>query len=375
MERKQAAVRDVARAMAEIAPAHLAESWDNVGLQVGDGRWIVRRVRVALDPLPEVVEQACDDGVDMLVTHHPLIFRPLKSLDFSTPAGRIVRMALEHRLAVFSAHTNLDSARGGINDYLCGVLGLKNTRPLAPAQEQARCKVVVFVPTKHQARVLDTLCSSGAGRIGAYDCCSFRCEGRGAFRPGPDADPYLGERGEATEMDEVRIEAVVAQRDVERILKALNSVHPYETPACDVYRLEPAGSDVGLGRVGELETPEPLESFASRAKSALGLSSVAIVGEASMAVETAAVCSGSGSGLMKEFFASGADVYISGDLHYHDARDAETRKKGLMDIGHFGSERVVADFLVDSLGAAMEKMGLDVVVDACRMERDPFRIV
>ncbi len=298
MQKTGATVNDIIEIMNEIAPPKLAESWDNPGLQVGDRGWAAKKVRIALDPLLEVVERACRDKVDMLVTHHPLLFRPLKQLDFSTPAGKIVRMALESKLAVFSAHTNLDSAQGGLNDYLSELMGLRDLKPLQVSQGPEMCKLVVFVPSEIQ--------------------------------------------GEAI--------------------------------ACDVYRLSSTESS-GLGRVGELHSPVSLREFAFQVKEKLGLSYVRVAGDPELAVARVAVCSGSGSGLLKSFFSSNAQVYVSGDLHYHDARDVEASGRGLVDIGHFGSERIVGDLLVDRLQRAFDRKGMDAVAEACELETDPFILV
>ncbi len=278
MKKTRATVDDVIGIMNEIAPPGLAESWDNAGLQVGDRGWSAKRVRVALDPLFEVVELACREKVNMLIAHHPLIFHPLKQLDLSTPSGKIIRMALESKLAVFSAHTNLDSVHGGLNDYLSELIGLKNVKPLQVSEN-------------------------------------------------PEA-----------------------------------------------YRLSSAENS-GLGRIGELDSPVSLRKFAFHLKEKLGLSYVRVAGDPELEVEKVAVCSGSGSGLMKSFFASSGQVYVSGDLHYHDARDVEASGRGLVDIGHFGSERIVRELLVDRLQGEFDRKGLDVVAEACELETEPFILV
>ncbi len=367
-------VNDIIAIMENIAPSSLAESWDSVGLQVGDGCWNVDRIRIALDPLPEVMEQACHDNINLLVTHHPLLFRPLKSLNVSTPVGKIIQMALENKTAVFSAHTNLDSAKGGINDFLSEKLGLQNTRVLQESKKDDTCKLVIFVPKQHQREVLTSLFASGAGQIGNYDCCSFRGTGTGTFRPRKGAKPFLGKIHELNEVDETRIETIVTQKDLPKILEDVIKSHPYETPAYDVYPLI-TPEFAGFGRVGDLDTPMALIDFARYVKKALNLPSLKMAGDSELRVEKVAVCSGSGSGLMKSFLASKAQCYVSGDLHYHDARDAQAYKRGLLDIGHFASEHIMVQMLVQRLRVAMEEKKLGVSVDACGLEKDPFRII
>jgi dinuclear metal center YbgI/SA1388 family protein len=367
-------VNDIISIMENIAPSNLAENWDSVGLQVGDGCWNVERIRIALDPLPDVIEKSCHDNVDLVITHHPLLFRPLKSLNVSTPVGKIIQMTLENKTAIFSAHTNLDSAKGGINDFLSEKLGLQNTKVLQEAKKDDKCKLVIFVPKQNQREVLTSLFASGAGQIGNYDCCSFRSPGVGTFMPRKGAKPFLGKLEELNEVDETRIETIVTQKDLPKILESVKRSHPYETPAYDVYPLITPGFE-GLGRVGDLESPMALKDFARYVKNALNLSYLKVSGDSELRVEKVAVCSGSGAGLMKSFLASKAQCYVSGDLHYHDARDTQAFSRGLLDIGHFASEHIMVHMLVQRLRMVMEEKKLGVLVDACGLEKDPFMII
>jgi dinuclear metal center YbgI/SA1388 family protein len=367
-------VNDIITIMESIAPSNLAESWDSVGLQVGDNCWKVDRIRIALDPLPDVMEQACHDNIDLVITHHPLLFRPLKSLNVSTPVGKIIQMALESKTALFSAHTNLDSAEGGINDFLSEKLGLQNTKVLQETKKDDKCKLVIFVPKQHQREVLTSLFASGAGQIGNYDCCSFRSAGTGTFMPHKGAKPFWGKIEELNEVDETRIETIVTQKDLPKILESVKRSHPYETPAYDVYPLMTPESN-GLGRVGDLESPMALKDFAGYVKNALNLSYLKFSGDSELLVEKVAVCSGSGSGLMKAFLASKAQCFVSGDLHYHDARDTQAFNRGLLDIGHFASEHIMVQMLVQRLRMVIKEQNLPVLVDACSLEKDPFMII
>jgi dinuclear metal center YbgI/SA1388 family protein len=367
-------VNDIIAIMEYIAPSSLAESWDNVGLQVGDGCWNVERVRIALDPLPDVIEQACYDNIDLVITHHPLLFRPLKSLNVSTSIGKIIQMALKNKTAVFSAHTNLDSANGGINDFLAEKLGMQNTKVLQEVKKDDKCKFVIFVPKQHQREVLTSLFASGAGQIDSYDCCSFRSAGTGTFVPSKGAKPFVGKLGELNEVEESRIEIIVTQKDLPKVIDNIKRSHPYEMPAYDVYPLITPESK-GLGRVGDLENPMVLKDFARYVKNILKLSFLKVSGNPELKIEKVAVCSGSGSGLMKSFFASKAQCYVSGDLHYHDARDTQVFNRGMLDIGHFASEHIMVQMLVQKLLMAIKEKNLDVVVDACDLEKDPFMII
>ncbi len=368
-------VADIVGLIETIAPRPLAEEWDNPGLQVGHPGWPVETVRVALDPLPEVIEEARADGVDLLVTHHPLIFKALKSIDFSAPLGAAVLQAGTGRMSIYAAHTNLDSAVGGINDILCRRIGVTDPRPLSPGKEAERRKLVVYAPSTHEGAVLAALLDAGAGRIGAYSGCSFRVEGTGTYVPDPGARPYRGEAGELVHAREVRIEAVVEADRAEQILEAVRARHPYETMAHDLYPMAPRNAGTGLGRMGRLTAPAPLAELAAGLKQAVGIENVRYVGDPEMVVESVAVCSGAGSGMMGPFLSSGAQAFITGDLRYHDARDAQAAGRGLIDIGHFPSEHIVVSELTERLRGLTEKIHPEVRITACGLEADPFRFL
>lgn len=368
-----ATVSQLMRIIDRLAPPRLAESWDNVGLQIGNRNWPVKKIWTALDPLPEVVTMACENEVDLLVTHHPLFFKPVNCIDCESPLGRIAEMALSRQLAIFCAHTNLDSVPGGVNDVLAARMGLQQLRVLGSPVNANLSKLVVFAPAAHVQRLLNTLFVLGAGQIGNYSGCSFRCEGVGTFLPGADASPALGNTGVMNEVQENRIEILASNDDVDRLVDGLKQVHPYETMAYDVYPLAARDHQTGLGRVGKLVSPLSLGAFSEKLKLALNLTTVKVSGQADMPVETVAVCSGSGSSLLKAAIASGAQAYVSGDLGHHTARDAQQAGIGLIDVGHFGSEHIIVDVLATSIREAIEAAGISAVVEANDMETDPFQ--
>lgn len=366
-------VGDIIRLLEQIAPRRLAEDWDNPGLQIGRCDWPAGCIMIALDPLLPVVRAACDQHIDLLITHHPLIFSPLKQIDFAAPQGEIFSLAAEHRLSVISAHTNLDSAAGGLNDLLAERLELRDVKPLTAASEYLDdCKLAVYVPRDHVNAVLEALFDTPAGIIGNYTHCTFSQEGTGTFQPGPDSSPYSGMAGQVNFVPETRIETRVSKKDLAAVIDRVRRAHPYETMALDLYPLFTLEAGAGLGRVGVLETAADLASFADDIKARLSLESVRVSGAPGMRVKKAAVCTGSGSGLLKAFFASDADVFVAGDLRYHDARDAQARHRGLIDIGHFASEHLMIDMLKSRLGILAAKTGYDVQITAFDDETDPF---
>ena len=264
---------DILRVLEKMAPPHLAEEWDNAGLQVGDPGREVGSVWVALDPSPDVVSAACRQGVGLLVTHHPLLFRPLKQIDTRTPLGAVIEKALRHRLAVYAMHTNLDAAAAGLNDMLGERLGVQRRKPLV-------------------------------GR-----------EGTGT-RPG-----------------------------------------------------------TGIGRSGVLPAHMRLSELAREVKRRLGLETVRIAGDGSRSVRRVALSTGSGGSLVPQFLSSTADVFITGDLRYHDAREIEAAQRGAIDIGHFHSEHLMTAAVAQRLRRALHRRRATIRVEACSIEKDPFQVV
>lgn len=346
-------VRDLASALERWAPPGSALSYDNVGLQVGDPDREVQNALVALDLTPAVVDEAEALGADLIITHHPLIFKPLKRLvPTDLVSGLALRLA-RAGIAYYAIHTNLDAAPGGVSFALADQLGLEDLRFLDPMQESLR-KLVTFVPESHAEAVHLAMAASGAGRIGDYEACAFSSRGTGFFRPGADSDPHTGTPGELSSAEEVRLEVEVAQWDVGRVVRALKSAHPYEEVAYDVYPVEQPASRVGLGAVGVLPETEPLADFLARVADRLGSGALRYAGDDEARIETVAVCGGSGSSLIPQALAAEADAFVTADVTYHTyfqplAPDG-TPRLALVDAGHYETERITERLLVDWLG-------------------------
>ncbi|MDJ0783771.1 MAG: Nif3-like dinuclear metal center hexameric protein [Desulfosarcinaceae bacterium] len=370
-----ATLADIIQHMTALAPPALAESWDNCGLQVGDPRWPVRRILVALDPLPAVIQEASEKEIDLLITHHPLLMQPLKQIDFNSPAGKIIAACAVRQMAIFAAHTNLDSVKGGLNDHLANLLNLQKRKVLRPAAAPARAKLVIFVPADAEAAIRQALFSAGAGLIGDYSHCAFRLEGQGSFRPGAASRPAIGQIGRTETVGEVRLETIVPQHRLPAAVAAAEAAHPYETMAWDAYPLLTDPADSGLGRVGDLPEEISLKALADRVKMILGAAFVRVVGVPQARVATVALCTGSGGSLLDAFFGSGAQAFITGDVRYHDARSVEDAGKGLIDVGHFASERIVVNHLVTQLRNRLADRHPDIAIMAATQEREPFYLV
>lgn len=346
-------VGDVDRALEAWAPRSTAQSYDNVGLQVGDRTQRVNTALVALDLVPTVIEEAEQRGAQLIVTHHPLLFRPLKRLEptdyVSGMVWRLVRSGISH----VAAHTNLDVAGDGVSVALAGRIGLRDVRPLEPLPDSL-LKLVTFVPHDHAESVRVALASSGAGQIGEYEACAFEATGRGYFRPTGKAQPFIGAPGgELERVEEVRLEVELPAWKLDAALAALREAHPYEEVVADVYRLARPYRGAGLGAIGKLEKPLPLEDFLRDVADQLGSRVLRYAGDPMREVQTVAVCGGAGRELIGTAQRERADVFVTSDLTYHnffDVLDAEGQAHiALVDAGHFETEQVAEELLVERL--------------------------
>jgi dinuclear metal center YbgI/SA1388 family protein len=329
-------VAQIAEAVERMAPLSLAEEWDNCGLQVGDPEAEVNQVLVALTPLPEVFEEAQERGANFLLFHHPLIFDPLKTIVTSSYPGGLLARAIRNGLTVYAAHTSYDAAPAGVSVALARTLGLDGPlRVLSP--RGALRKLVVFVPEDNVDAVAKALAEAGAGAIGDYTECTFRTQGRGTFRGGECANPYLGEKGRLEEVEEVRVETVVPAHAVRRAVDAAIAAHPYEEVALDVYPVEGSPEGCGYGRLGTLPDRLTAEELREHVSESLGFPS-RLVADAGRRIETIAVLGGSGSSFIPEVAASGARAYVTGDVDYHDALLAESLGLTVIDAGHAATE-------------------------------------
>jgi dinuclear metal center YbgI/SA1388 family protein len=364
-------VSDVLGIINKIAPFRYAEEWDNVGLQVGDPAAPAERIMVALDPGRDALDAAVADSCHLLLTHHPLIFTPLKKIAATDPTGNLVALAIRHGLTVASLHTNFDIAAGGVNDLLAQRLGIASCQPLKTTGAEELVKLSVFVPQGHEEQVLEALFRF-SGVIGNYRDCSFRTGGTGTFTPQAGARPFIGEVGKREEVGETRVEVLVRGTDTAAAVKALLKAHPYEEPAFDLYPLLNKGEERGLGRIGELAAATTLGEFAAFVKERLGLQGVRYVGDAGRRVRKVALCGGSGVSLLRTAQYQGADVLVTGDVKYHEAREAEVLGLALVDAGHFATERVMVQGLAARLEKELAEGGFTATVTAFNGEREPF---
>ncbi|MGI6092459.1 MAG: Nif3-like dinuclear metal center hexameric protein [Veillonellaceae bacterium] len=354
----------------KLAPRDLAEDWDNVGLLVGSPDQDISKILIALDVTDNVVDQAITNNSDMIVTHHPLIFKGIKNIRTDLPHGKLLAKLIKNDIAVYTAHTNLDIAAGGINDILASKLNLTNVQSLSPGHSEKLLKLAVFVPDTHAEAVRAAICDAGAGHVGNYSHCTFQTDGTGTFMPLEGTNPFLGSQGELEQVREVRLETVMSEKICNKVIKAMLKAHPYEEVAYDLYQLANTRPQLGLGRIGSLSAPKSLAEFVDEVKQALGINLVNVAGPENKSIWKVAVCGGSGASLIHSAAFAGADVLVTGDVKYHEAQEAVAAGIVIVDAGHFATEVVIVDYLSNYLGAQArnEKWGIEIITDNIRTD-------
>jgi dinuclear metal center YbgI/SA1388 family protein len=362
-----ARLADVVAALEAAYPPALAESWDAVGLVCGDPDEPVSRVLVAVDPVPDTIEEAIEEGAQLLVTHHPLLLRGVHGVPADDPKGALVHRLIRAGIGLFTAHTNADSADPGVSDALAAALGLTTTGPLQPRGAQHLDKIVTFVPTADAQTVLDALAGAGAGQIGDYSHCCWSTEGTGQFLPHDGARPAIGRVGQLERVAETRLELVLPRGRRRAVVQALRAAHPYQEPAFDLLELADIPGSQGLGRVGRLAEPESLTAFTERAAKALPATAwgVRAAGDPDRRIERVAVCGGAGDSALDAATRAGVDVYLTADLRHHPAGEhllAGTLPgrptPALVDVAHWASEHPwcaqAASVISNTLGGTVE---------------------
>ena len=327
---------------ASIPPAY-QESYDNSGLQVGDVNSAVDSVLLSLDITEEILEEAEQKKCGLVISHHPLIFQPLKSIGTGTYVERIVRKAIQKNISLYSMHTNLDSIRGGVSYRMAEKLGLTNIEVMAPSGGSL-LKLVVFVPLSHAAKVRKAVFDAGAGHIGNYDMCSFNVMGEGTFRGGSGSDPFAGEPGKEHTEDEVRIESVLPAPLKSRVVKAMIDSHPYEEVAYDLYPLENNIPGAGLGCVGDLPGSITEKDLVKILSDIFGSECIRHSTRMGKKIKRLAVMGGSGGSYIKMAISAGAQAYVTADIKYHSFFEAD-KQIFLADIGHYESEKPSLEIL------------------------------
>jgi dinuclear metal center YbgI/SA1388 family protein len=361
-------VADITAFLEEAIPPRLAEEWDNVGLICGDPAALCDRVMTCLTVTSNTAAEAVDEKASLVVTHHPVLFRAVKSLRAdrteTAPVFRLIRAGV----AVYSPHTAFDNATEGINDLLAAKLGLVEIQPLVPASASEEAKVVVFCPPADREVVLAAAFSAGAGRIGAYSECSFTAAGTGTFLGDETTNPTVGQRGRRERVREWRVELVCPAVSLVPVLSAIRLSHSYEEPAIDVYPLRSTPGSTGAGRIGRLHAPESLQDLADHCAALFAAPTLMRVGSPARLIERVAIVCGAGDGFVTEAARRGADLLFTGEVRYHRAIEAESLGLALIAAGHHATERPGVEDLADRLARRFTHLR----IWASERERDPL---
>ncbi|MFJ7681590.1 Nif3-like dinuclear metal center hexameric protein [Peribacillus butanolivorans] len=358
----------------QFSPKQYAMEGDPIGLHVGQLNKPVTKVMIALDVLEKVVDEAIECGVELIIAHHPLIYRPLKKIDTTVAGGRIIEKLIKHDITVYAAHTNLDVAKGGVNDLLADALQLQDTEVLIPTHETALKKLVVYVPKADEQKIREALGKAGAGAVGNYSYCSFTGEGTGRFLPGEGSEPAIGSLGKLEAVAEVRVETIFPENIEKKVLSAMIKAHPYEEVAYDIYKLENKGESLGLGKIGVLAEEMSLEQFSEHVKQTLDVDKVRVVGDLHSPIKKVAVLGGDGNKYFTTAKFKGADVYVTGDMYYHTAHDAMMIGLNIVDPGH-NVEKVMKKGVAQILKEMCHERNFDVEFIPSEINTDPFRFI
>ena len=340
-------VKDIASQLNRLAPTAYQESYDNAGLMVGNPESAIQGILTTLDITEEVVDEALAHNCNMIVAHHPIIFKGLKQLTGKTYVERVVLKAIKNDVALYASHTNLDNVSTGVNAEICERLGLEEYQILAPKPDTLK-KVTVFVPLENKEEVINALAEAGAGAIGNYSHCNFQLEGKGSFKPGQKANPHIGKSGVLEEVDEARIEMIFPSHLQGAVVSAMKQAHPYEEVAHFIHALKNPDHTVGAGMIGTLSEPVSEVEFLQQVKRQMQTQCLKYTALRGKPIQKVAVCGGAGSFLRNTAKAQGADIFITGDCKHHEFFDADGQLI-MVDIGHYESEQFTINLLEELL--------------------------
>jgi dinuclear metal center YbgI/SA1388 family protein len=367
-----AQVKDILTILEEAYPSAWAAPEDRVGLQTGHPETPVNRLLVALEASLPVVAEAREVGAEMLLTHHPLLYRPVGEIREDQAGGRLLAAVIRAHLAVAACHTNLDAAPQGLNEHLANLLGLTASEVFAPAASDPWCKLAVFVPVGYEDRVRQALFDDRVGVIGQYSQCSFAGRGQGTFLPHEGARPFKGEVASLSRAEESRLEVLAPESRLKAAVARLKAVHPYEEVAYDLYPLKTPGLPLGYGRLGDWLQPLSFPEAITKIKEVFKVPLVRVWGRPPAAIHRLAVVGGSGGDLIAHAKGQGAQVYITGEVRHHQASPGDFDDFAVVEVGHFASEVVFMPAWAEQLGLLFREQGLAVQVQVSAMEQAPF---
>jgi dinuclear metal center YbgI/SA1388 family protein len=359
-------VRDLKKIFDEWAPKEIAWEKDNVGLQVGSYDKPVQKILVALDPSDEIINEAIKKNVDLIITHHPLIFEPLRSIITENQQSKLIYQLIESGISLFCIHTNLDFITDGVSFALAKKLELQNISLLKKSTDLFR-KISVFIPSDYVEKVTEAMALKGAGVIGNYEYCSFRTPGTGTFKGNKGSQPFIGAPGEFEKVDEIRLEMIVPFWKVQDVISGIRTSHPYEEPAFDIFPLQNDSSLFGAGAIGEFEEPLTIKKFFQHVKDKLDTKYLKFSQGYQEKIKSVAVCGGAGANLLPTAIMAKADAFITSDISYHSFQDSKN-KIFLVDAGHYETESPIVEsiskYLQNKFAALRENIQVKITTES-----------
>ena len=361
-------IKELLDILDKIAPFSLQESYDNSGIQFADLEASIIKILLALDVTLEILEEAIENKANLILTHHPLLFAPLKQI--TKQNNPLLFQTITNQINLLALHTNYDLAENGLNDYVASLLGITKIAPLKSSLEKIY-KFAVYVPIQESDRISQAIFEAGVGKIGKYTETSFKIKGKGTFKPMEGAKPFVGKIGKRELVEEIKIETVVPERNLESVIEAMKKAHPYEEPAYDIYELK-IKQPFGIGIWGEIAKEVDLAEFSLSVKNKFKASYIRLIKSNNRQIKKVALCCGGGSSLLEQVGKSGADLYITGDINYHSALRAKELGLNILEIEHYDTEK----FFVEALHNQLIKFKIppDILIKSKKM-KSPYQIL
>ncbi|WP_066683850.1 Nif3-like dinuclear metal center hexameric protein [Christensenella intestinihominis] len=352
----------------KIAPVGFAEDWDNSGFNVNLHNTDISGIMICLDVLPEVIEEAAEKGCNLIVSHHPLLFRATKQIDSNSYEGQCIQLLAERNISLYCAHTSMDSAPGGINTWLADQFKLGNRCYIKNGAIEHFYEVAVHVPRDHAATVRGAMAAAGAGQLGGYTECTFNIDGKGTFRPKEGAHPYIGQAGQLEEVDEIRISSVCSEKNLQTVLAAVRDNHPYEVPAISVLKTdEPQQVGSGLGIVGDLPLPLRAREVLDRLKESLKTDSVRVAGDLDRTIKRLGVCGGAAGDFADAAMGKGAELFVTGEIKHNEY--AVRKDIILVEAGHFDTEKCFCQLYAQGLQKWLNDVNYNIAIYVTNLRR------
>lgn len=361
-------IKDIIKMIEFHAPSYLQEDYDNSGIIIGNIENDVSSVLICLDINEKVIDYAIEKRIDLIISHHPVIFRPLKKINGYSLTETLVLKAIRNDINIYSAHTNIDNS-AILREKIAQILEIKKYKPLVP-YESLYSKLVWFTPSSETARVKSAVFAAGAGHIGNYDSCSYNVDGYGTFRALEGACPFVGEIGQVHQENEVRTEVIFPKFLKNQIIEALDESHPYEEVAYDIYSIDNKLNEFGYGLIGNLDVEINLYEYLLKIKNTLCIQIIRHNAEnIHKKIKTIAYCGGSGASFINNAINQKADLIITSDIKYHEFFDFK-EMIAIADIGHYESEKMIIDIFFDIL-----KNNNTFAVQKIDFETNPIKLI